>query len=58
MALTLTAKARAFLRGRSHVSGEDIEALAAPVLRHRIVLDFRAEREGQRPDGVIDSLDP
>jgi len=58
MALTLTAKARAFLRGRSHVSGEDIEALAAPVLRHRIVLDFRAEREGQRPDDVIDSLDP
>ncbi|MEF8782955.1 MAG: MoxR family ATPase [Haloarculaceae archaeon] len=56
MALVVTAKARAFLHGRTHVSGEDIEALAAPVLRHRIILDFRAEREGQTPDDVIESL--
>jgi len=56
MALVVTAKARAFLHGRNHVSGEDIEALAAPVLRHRIILDFRAEREGLTPDDVIDSL--
>ena len=56
MALVRAAKARAFLRGRSHVSGEDIEALAAPVLRHRIVLDFRAEREGRTPDDVVATL--
>ena len=56
MALVVTAKARAFLQGRTHVSGEDIEALAAPVLRHRIILDFRAEREGQTPDDVVASL--
>ena len=56
MALVVTAKARAFLQGRNHVSGEDIEALAAPVLRHRIILDFRAEREGQTPDEVVADL--
>ena len=56
MALVLSAKARAFLQGRSHVSGADIEALAAPVLRHRILLGFRAEREGLTPDDVIADL--
>jgi len=56
MALVQTAKARAFLRGRSHVTGEDIEALAAPVLRHRIIVDFRAEREGRMADDLIAAL--
>ncbi len=56
MALVSTAKARAFLEGRSHVAEEDIEALAAPVLRHRIILDFRSEREGTTADDVIASL--
>ena len=56
MALVSTAKARAFLEGRSHVAAEDIEALAAPVLRHRIILDFRSEREGTTADDVIASL--
>jgi MoxR-like ATPase len=56
MGLVLTAKARAFLRGRSHVSWEDVAAMAAPVLRHRILLDFRAEREGLSTDDVIASL--
>jgi MoxR-like ATPase len=56
MALVQTAKARAFLRGRSHVTGEDIEALAAPVLRHRIIVDFRAEREGRTADDLVASL--
>jgi MoxR-like ATPase len=56
MALVVTAKARAFVHNRAHVSSEDIDALAAPVLRHRIILDFRAEREGQTPDDVIESL--
>lgn len=56
MALVQTAKARAFLRGRSHVTDEDIEALAAPVLRHRIIVDFRAEREGRTADDLIAGL--
>ena len=56
MALVLTGKARAFMQGRSHVSWEDIEAMAAPVLRHRVILDFRAEREGMTPDDVIADL--
>jgi MoxR-like ATPase len=56
MALVLASKARAFLRGRTHVASEDIEALAAPVLRHRIILDFRSEREGTTPDDAIASL--
>jgi MoxR-like ATPase len=56
MGLVLTAKARAFLRGRNHVSWEDVEAMAPPVLRHRILLDFRAEREGLSTDDVIADL--
>jgi MoxR-like ATPase len=56
MGLVLTAKARAFLQGRNHVSWEDVEAMAPPVLRHRILLDFRAEREGLTTDDVIADL--
>lgn len=56
MALVLTAKARALLNERTHVSREDIEAMAKPVLRHRIVVDFRAEREGMTPDDAVDAL--
>jgi MoxR-like ATPase len=56
MALVLTGKARAFLRGRSHVKWEDVEAMAPPVLRHRIIVDFRAEREGLDADDVVRSI--
>jgi len=56
MALVLTAKARAFMRGRKHVSWEDVVEMAPPVLRHRILLDFRAEREGLTPDDVVARL--
>ena len=51
--LVLGAKARALLQGRSHVTVEDIQALAAPVLRHRIVVGFAAESEGVTPDAII-----
>ena len=54
--LLLGGKARALLRGRTHVSTEDIQALAAPVLRHRIVTNFSAESDGIRPDDVIHKL--
>jgi MoxR-like ATPase len=56
MALVLAGKARAFLHGRAHVSWDDVEAMAPPVLRHRILVDFRAEREGLTPDEAIASL--
>ncbi len=54
--LILGGKARALLHGRTHVSTEDIQALARPVLRHRIVVNFAAESEGINADHVIDQL--
>ncbi|MBI5690318.1 MAG: MoxR family ATPase [Verrucomicrobia bacterium] len=54
--LILGAKARALLRGRAHVTSEDIQALAIPALRHRILLNYRAEAEGIRVDEVIKRL--
>lgn len=54
--LVLGAKARALLRGHVHVSFEDIEALAHPALRHRIVLSYKAEAEGVTVDDVIHRL--
>ena len=54
--LLLGGKARALLRGRTHVSTEDIAELAKPVLRHRIVTNFSAESEGISADQVIERL--
>ena len=51
--LILGAKARALLDGRTHVSQRDLAALAQPVLRHRLVLNFTAESEGVTADSVI-----
>ena len=54
--LVLGAKARALLNGRSHVSLEDLQHLAKPVLRHRVLVSYRAEAEGITVDQVIDKL--
>jgi len=54
--LILAAKARALMNGRSHVSTEDIETMAYPVLRHRIILNFEAERKGMTTDDAITEL--
>ena len=54
--LTLGGKARALTEGRYHVSFDDIRALAHPVLRHRILLNFHAESEGITSDQIIDQL--
>ncbi len=51
--LVLGAKARALLQGRSHVSVDDIRVLAAPVLRHRILVNYRAEAEGVNVEKII-----
>ncbi|HWF18736.1 MAG TPA: MoxR family ATPase [Verrucomicrobiae bacterium] len=54
--LVLGAKARVLLHGRTHVSAEDIRTLAAPVLRHRILVNYRAEAEGVNVDTIIRKL--
>src|SRR3984957_19372578 len=54
--LVLGAKARALLQGRSHVGAEDIRTLAAPVLRHRVLVNYRAEAEGVNVETVIRRL--
>jgi len=55
-ALVLCAKARALLSGRFAATREDIAALAAPVLRHRLLLSFAAEAEGKSADDVVAAL--
>ncbi len=54
--LLLAAKARALLAGRLAVTRDDIAALAAPVLRHRLLLSFAAEADGKNADDVIAAL--
>jgi MoxR-like ATPase len=55
-ALVLGAKARALMLGRLHVSVKDIQALANPILRHRIIPNFYAEAEGVNPETIINRL--
>jgi MoxR-like ATPase len=54
--LVLGAKVRAILKGRAHVTVEDIQKLAQPTLRHRILLNYRAEAEGMTVETVIKRL--
>ena len=54
--LVLAGKVRALLQGRTHVTLDDIEALAAPALRHRLVPTFHAEAEGITVDQIIAEL--
>ena len=54
--LILGAKARALLKDRAHVTLEDIQTLADPTLRHRILLNYRAEAEGVTVESVVKRL--
>jgi len=54
--IVLASKVRAVLRGRFHVTDDDIEALALPVLRHRVVPTFNAEAEGIKVDDIISRI--
>lgn len=54
--LILAAKARALMQGRLNVSLGDLEMLAYPVLRHRLILNFEGEAEGIHPDALIKDL--
>lgn len=54
--LILAAKARALIHGRNYVNAEDIEKMAYPVLRHRLVLTFESERRGITAEQVIGEI--
>jgi MoxR-like ATPase len=54
--LILGGKARAILSGRFHVTTEDVQACAAPVLRHRLVTNFNAESQGVTTDDIVEKL--
>jgi MoxR-like ATPase len=54
--LVLGGKARAITRGRDHVTFDDIQALAHPVMRHRVLTNFHAESEGRTSGELIDML--
>ena len=54
--LVLAAKARALMRGRYHVSFEDIRALYIPILRHRILLNFHAESDRLTQDDILSQV--
>jgi MoxR-like ATPase len=54
--LILASKARALLKGRLHVTTKDIQAIAYPVLRHRLITTFHADAEGVTTDHVIERL--
>jgi MoxR-like ATPase len=51
--VVLAAKIRALRVGRAHVDPEDIEAMAIPALRHRIILNFEGEAEGITQDKIV-----
>jgi len=52
-AIILAAKIRALLEGRYAVAIDDIRAVAAPALRHRLILNFEGEAEGVKADAII-----
>jgi MoxR-like ATPase len=55
-ALILGSKARALMRGRYHVSVQDIRALSLPIMRHRIIPNFYAESERVNSDRIVQML--
>jgi MoxR-like ATPase len=55
-ALILASKARALMHARHHVSIKDIQALAHPILRHRVIVNFYGEAEGITSDAIVDRL--
>ncbi|NLF30819.1 MAG: MoxR family ATPase [Planctomycetes bacterium] len=55
-AILTAARARALLQGRYHVARQDVQAVAAPAMRHRVILSFEGEAEGIRTDDLIGDL--
>jgi MoxR-like ATPase len=56
IALTLAAKARAFLAGRGYVTPHDVKSVAPDVLRHRILISYEAEAEDMTSETIIGKL--
>jgi MoxR-like ATPase len=56
MGIDRAARAHAWLEGRDYVGPEDIQEIAADVLRHRLVLSFEAEADGVEPDSIIEGV--
>src|SRR5690606_21923411 len=54
--ITLAAKARALMEGRYHVTHDDVAALALPVMRHRVLVNYFAESDGITTDKVLTEL--
>jgi MoxR-like ATPase len=54
--LIVAAKARAILNGQFHVACDDIAAVAPPILRHRLILNFAAQSEGVTPDDITTKI--
>ncbi|MEN0021535.1 MAG: AAA family ATPase, partial [Planctomycetota bacterium] len=54
--LVLGGKCRALLDGRAAVSIDDLQAIAAPALRHRVLLNFEGQAEGASPDAIIETI--
>lgn len=55
-ALVECGRVRALIHGRMHLSIEDVTAVARPVLRHRLILNFDAHADGQTPETILDAL--
>ena len=55
-AMLAASRGRALLAGRFHVSREDVNAVALPALRHRIILSFEGEAEGVRTDDIVSQI--
>ena len=55
-AILSAARARALLDGRFHVATEDVNRMALPALRHRVMLSFEGEAEGMSTDAVVESV--
>ncbi|WP_264876381.1 AAA family ATPase [Vibrio agarivorans] len=56
IALDRCARAHAWLAGRDYVTPEDVQTMAYPVLRHRLLLSYSAQAQGIKPDTIIDAL--
>jgi len=54
--LVLASKARALMKGRYHVTYDDVQKLYTPILRHRILLNFQAESDRLTPDSILTKL--
>jgi len=55
-ALVECGRVLALMRGRFHLSGDDVRAVAKSVMRHRIILNFDAHADGQTPDTILDKV--